>query len=162
MRECWKPRNAVSWLPDHGQPDRRELLSRRSKRKYTAGHQKGIKLSPEEVVTIRELWAAGVSQQRIAASFGLSQPTICQLVRRKIWATIPASDRERTLLCAHEPDELGTPTTGLLQCRDDQGAWVTIGDIRDVERLSGLEREVIAEMANHDGRILRWEPIDLL
>lgn len=150
----------VAWVPAESAPDRRSLLSREARRRYAAGYTRGYKLTPQDVVAIRELWAAGVSQRRIAASYGLSQPTVCSIVRRDTWASIPASDRERTLLCAHEtaePSDGYVPTTGRLQVRGDDGAWVTVGDMRACERLSGIERETLASLA-HAGVVLRWEP----
>lgn len=153
-------RQATAWVADEGIPDRREVLSKGSQRYYSKGYQQGLRLTPNDVRVIRELWAAGVSQRTIARAFNIAQPTVCNLVRRTTWASIGATDRERTLLCAQTeaPDPATGPTTGRIQVKDPSTAqWVTVGDIRTVERLSDLEREDVAALA-HQGQVLRFEP----
>lgn len=47
------------------------------------------KLTEQQVREIRSLAAAGVAQQAIRQRFGVSQPTVSEIVSRKKWAWLP-------------------------------------------------------------------------
>ena len=46
------------------------------------------KISEADVITIRSLWANGKQQKELGAMFGISQPTISEIVHRKMWKHI--------------------------------------------------------------------------
>lgn len=47
------------------------------------------KLTEADVVAIRARRAAGETQSAVAASFGISGPTVCQIVKRRRWGHVP-------------------------------------------------------------------------
>jgi hypothetical protein len=64
--------------------------SRTSPEKLTRGERYwSAKLTAEKVSTIRRRAAAGETQRSLAAEFGMSQPTISEIVRRVIWRHVP-------------------------------------------------------------------------
>lgn len=63
--------------------------NRRPHVNYVRGERTGrARLTPSVVRVIRERYAAGESQQRIANDYGVSQVAISVVVRRKSWAHI--------------------------------------------------------------------------
>lgn len=46
------------------------------------------RLTAEQVATIRDLYASGARQIDLAADYGISQPLVSQIIRRKVWAHI--------------------------------------------------------------------------
>lgn len=58
-----------------------------------AGSHKGERhgnavLQEKDIRTIRELVAKGVSQRELAFSYGVSQPTISKIAKRKLWGHV--------------------------------------------------------------------------
>jgi len=53
--------------------------------KQQARHRRNTKLSPKKVRRIRQLAAAGVSQNKIRQKIGIDQTHVSQVVLRKIW-----------------------------------------------------------------------------
>lgn len=47
------------------------------------------KLTPEQVVQIRTLWASGFTQVALAARFGVAQGIISGIVLRRSWRNVP-------------------------------------------------------------------------
>lgn len=55
-------------------------------------NHKNSKLTNENVIAIRQKWASGVPQARIAKEFGISTSQINRIVKGKRWARAIASD----------------------------------------------------------------------
>ena len=57
--------------------------------------RRGLKLTVDDVVAIRQRWAAGESQRSLAAKFGIDQSHVSRLVRadRDTWAECPTCHR---------------------------------------------------------------------
>jgi hypothetical protein len=78
--EAAKARQAiVVWFDEHGQPD--NLADMRAKRRHKNPPLPGTKLSFGAVCSVCERSQLGISQQRIAVEFGVSQPTISRVIR---------------------------------------------------------------------------------
>lgn len=59
-----------------------------SMRRDTRGMNNGrAKLTPDTVEDIRTKYAAGISQDRLAALFGIGQTQVSRIVRREHWST---------------------------------------------------------------------------
>ena len=67
-----------------------EWVSESEQRKHAwrIGLQKAPKLTPDKVRAIREMFAAGVKGDDIAASFGVSAPTISNIRTGKLWSRV--------------------------------------------------------------------------
>lgn len=58
------------------------------KRRIRQGEEAVHKVTGEAVLKIRELYQLGWKQTRLAQEFGISQPTISQIVLRKSWRNL--------------------------------------------------------------------------
>lgn len=115
-------------------------------------------LTPQDVQTIRELWALGVSQRTIAKAYNLAQPHVCNIIRRKKWSHVPPTDKERTELgCQVETQHQAIATTGRIQQWNGKG-WDTFNDIRRAEIATGQDRCDIAQACLSGGKGWRYEP----
>lgn len=50
-------------------------------------------LREEDVVTIRELAAAGTTGKELAAYYGVSQATVCRIITGAMWASVGGPTR---------------------------------------------------------------------
>lgn len=155
-----KPAALVTARPWDAIASRDALLSRAPRGRWwhqcgsaTYNHQ----LSETDVQVIRELWALGVSQRTIARAYNISQPHCCNIIRRRWWSHVPATDVERTALgCQQETTQQALATTGRLQRWNGSG-WDTFADIRRAEIATGEDRIDIAKAAL-SGSGWRYEP----
>jgi DNA-binding NarL/FixJ family response regulator len=56
--------------------------------KPIGGLNKQAKLTEEDVLAIRALYASGMAQRAIAQQYGLCQQTVSDIIRRKLWIHI--------------------------------------------------------------------------
>jgi DNA invertase Pin-like site-specific DNA recombinase len=65
--------------------------SRRFPERLVRGEQQHLaKITSEDAAQIRAEYAAGgISQEKLAEKFGISQPTTSSIIRREIWRHVP-------------------------------------------------------------------------
>lgn len=87
IHECDRPICVAPWHLRWGSQSENLLDMTTKGRRVTAkGEAQGHSLLTEEqVVKIRSLWERGHSQSELARSFGVTQPNIHNIVRRKSW-----------------------------------------------------------------------------
>ena len=140
---------------------RREMLDqpiRQPKTTWRGENVRGHKLTTEDVQVMRELWALGVPVSVIKVAFNVCGRHVLNVLTRRKWAHVPATDRERTALgCQVETNAPPLATTGRIQQWVDN-RWTTYPDVRRAEIASGLDRLVIAEACLSGGAGWRYEP----
>jgi hypothetical protein len=64
----------------------RNFKGRASGGSLKGGRHPGAKLTASDIKSIRSLCGRGIPQSKIAARFNISQPTVCNINRRKSWS----------------------------------------------------------------------------
>ncbi len=140
---------------------RREMLDQKIRQPKTTWRGERVrtaKLTERDVQVIRELWALGVTVSELASVYPVSGVTIINILHRKKWAHVPATDTERTALgCQVETQAPPMATTGRLQHWHGTG-WTTYENIRQAEIGSGQDRLEIAAACLSGGLGWRYEP----
>ena len=89
LHHCDNPRcvnPAHLYLGTHADNARDRALRRRGKEHHQGGSANdNAKLTEADVIAIRALAKAGISQTRIAVLFGVNQPHISRIIRRVNW-----------------------------------------------------------------------------
>lgn len=83
VRNCVNPKHLFLGTHDDNMQDASE------KGRWACGEKQWMsKLTAAQVVEIRRLRSNGIKLKVIAEEFGVSTPTICQIINRKLWAHI--------------------------------------------------------------------------
>lgn len=92
MNVCHECDNPPCWNPAHlfVGSDADNMADKVAKGRQPRGETNGnARITEAQVIQIRALRASGYQQQELADMFGISQPTVGQIVRRVTWKHIP-------------------------------------------------------------------------
>lgn len=88
ISEASKGKNNANWGKPMSEETKRKMIASR-KGKYIGEDNKKSKLTPKNVIEIRELYATGeYTQTKLGEMFGVSQEQVSNIVRLKVWTHI--------------------------------------------------------------------------